>query len=144
MSKAKFTGQVETRWMTDGRKMRLLKEVVFKDKNDVVWKAPKGSVIDGASIPRELWSMIGSPFVGKYRRASVIHDVACVKRKQPYELVHYMFYEAMLCDGMPKSKANIMYIAVRDFGPRWDEDGNDLVLEDSLSDNWDDDGDYEP
>ena len=142
MSKAKFTGQVETRWMTDGRRMRLLKMVIFKDKNGVVWTAPKGSIIDGASIPRELWSMIGSPFVGKYRRASVIHDVACVKRKQPYELVHYMFYEAMLRDGMAKSKANIMYIAVRDFGPRWDEDGNDLLPEESLSDDWDIEDNY--
>lgn len=130
MSKPKFIGDVEARWLKDGRKMRLLKEVVFIDSKDREWKAPEGSVIDGASIPRELWSMMGSPFVGRYRRASVIHDVGCDERTQPHELVHYMFYEAMLCDGVAKSKAKLMYVAVRDLGPKWDENGNDLPDDD--------------
>lgn len=139
MADTEFLGEVEALWLSDGRKMRLLKEISFKDSEERIWTAPEGSVIDGASIPRELWSMIGSPFVGKFRRASVIHDVACVERSQPYELVHHMFLEAMLCDGVKKGKANIMYFAVRDFGPRWDEDGNDLQLEEEWDDNEDGD-----
>ena len=79
--------------------------------------------------------MTGSPFVGKYRRASVIHDVACVERTQPHQLVHHAFYEAMLCDRVPTSKAKLMYVTVRDLGPRWDENGKDLPPDDD----WDDD-----
>ena len=79
--------------------------------------------------------MTGSPFVGKYRRASVIHDVACVERTQPHKLVHYAFYEAMLCDRVPTSKAKLMYVTVRDLGPKWDENGKDLPPDDD----WDDD-----
>lgn len=130
MPEAKFIGDIEARWLSDGRNMQLLKDVVFVDSKEREWKAPKGSVIDGASIPRELWSMTGSPFVGKYRRASVLHDVACVERSQKHELVHYMFYEAMLFDGVEKGKAKLMYIAVREMGPKWDENGDDLVVED--------------
>lgn len=126
MAKSKFIGAVEARWLSDGRKMRLLEDFSFIDSRQHQWIAPKGSVIDGASIPREMWSMTGSPFVGRYRRASVIHDVACVERTQSHELVHRMFYEAMLHDGVAKGKARIMYIAVRDLGPRWDNNGNDI------------------
>ena len=135
MSTTKFIGEVEARWLSDGRKMRLLKDITFIDSKNREWKAPAGSVIDGASIPRELWAMTGSPFVGKYRRASVIHDVACVERTQPHEQVHYMFYEAMLRDRVSKGKAKLMYVAVRDMGPKWDENGDDLPPDDD----WDDD-----
>ena len=30
-----------------------------------------------------------------------------------------MFYEAMLCDGVPEEQAFLMYTAVRLFGPKW-------------------------
>ena len=107
MSKTKFIGEVEARWLSDGRKMRLLKDITFIDSKNREWKAPAGSVIDGASIPRELWAMTGSPFVGKYRRASVIHDVACVERTQPHELVHYMFMKRCYVIGYRKEKRNL-------------------------------------
>lgn len=139
MAKSKYVGEVEARWLSDGRKMKLLKDVVFIDTNDHHWLAPAGSVIDGASIPREMWALTGSPFVGKYRRASVIHDVACVERTQTHEAVHRMFYEAMLRDGVAKGKARVMYIAVRDLGPRWDKKGKDLQAPDFWGDDNDDD-----
>ena len=56
--------------------MTLLNELRYTDPKGVVWIAPAGSVIDGASIPRALWSFMGGPFEGKYRNASVLHDVA--------------------------------------------------------------------
>ena len=62
MSKTKFIGEVEARWLSDGRKMRLLKDIIFIDSKNREWKAPAGSVIDGASIPRELRAMTGSPY----------------------------------------------------------------------------------
>ena len=119
-AKNKFIGDVKTSWEeTNGRDMKLLQSVVYIDAHHRVWKAPKDSIIDGASIPRFFWRIIGSPFVGRYRRASVVHDVYCKTRSRPYKMVHKMFYEAMLCDGVPKMKAYVMYLAVRFGGPKW-------------------------
>jgi len=136
MPDAYFIGDVEVKWLKDGRKMKLLSDFGFIDHTGKQWLAPADRTVDGASIPRFFWSVIGSPFIGKFRRASVLHDVACVDRTEPYEDVHRMFYEAMLADNTPALKARKMYAAVRNFGPRWDEDGNDLATEDD--DLWDD------
>lgn len=113
-----FYGDVKTYW-GPRRKMILLDDVFFIDSLGILWRAQTGSEIDGASIPRFFWRFIGSPFVGLYRRASVIHDVACVERNRPHQEVHRMFYDAMIADNVPKIKARIMYMAVRVFGPKW-------------------------
>ena len=123
-----FEGEVIARWLKDGRKMKLLENFHFVDASGKRWSAPKGSVIDGASIPRILWDSVGGPFTGKYRRASVLHDVACVERAEPYQDVHRMFYEAMIADKTSIAKAKKMYMAVASFGPKWDENGEDLKI----------------
>lgn len=43
---------------------------------DELLTAPRGMVTDGASVPRIMWRVIGSPFTGRYRWPSVIHDAA--------------------------------------------------------------------
>lgn len=117
-----FIGEVKTRWLKhDGadRDMQLLSDFAFIDSAGVRWDAPAGSIINGASIPRQLWSGVGSPFVGDYRRASVVHDVHCVLKERPHKEVHRMFYDAMICDGVSPFRAKYMYQAVRLFGPKW-------------------------
>ena len=76
-----FSGQIETRWENDGVTMVLLNELRYTDPYGEVWVAPAGSRVDGASIPRAFWSVIGGPFEGKYRNASVLHDVAYEEQK---------------------------------------------------------------
>lgn len=118
----KFIGEVETRWLRNGgadRDMELLSDFSFVDARGVRWDAPKGWKINGASIPPQLWSAVGSPFVGDYRRASVVHDVQCDLRERPHKEVHRMFYDAMICDGVAPFRARYMYQAVRLFGPKW-------------------------
>ena len=105
--------------MADGRTMRLLEDFAYIDPSGRRWEAPKGSVIDGASIPQFAWSLIGGPFEGPYRNASVIHDVACVERKLAWQDVHLAFYTAMRAADVSPWKAKIMYGAVYHFGPRW-------------------------
>lgn len=116
----RFVGRIVAEWLDDGRKMRLLEPFSYVDSRGARWDAPKGSVIDGASIPAFAWSIIGGPFEGKYRKASVIHDVACVTQIKPWQSVHRAFYEAMLADGVGSIKAKTMYAAVYHFGPRWE------------------------
>lgn len=114
-----FEGEVEAVWLDDHRHMKLKANFAYIDARGKRWLAPTHSLIDGASIPRPLWSFFGSPFEGAYRKASVVHDVACDQMKESWEDVHRMFYEACRCGGVGERKAKLMYWAVYHFGPRW-------------------------
>jgi hypothetical protein len=114
-----YSGYVEARWENDGRNMTLLRELRFTDPQGVTWVAPAGSVVDGASIPRSLWSIMGGPFEGKYRNASVLHDVAYEQHTRPWAKCDRMFYDAMRCSGVGPVEAGTMYYALLKFGRHW-------------------------
>ena len=99
--------------------MKLAKAFAFIDAERRWWRVPKGAIVDGASIPKALWSLIGGPFEGKYRNASIVHDWYCDVRTRLWEDVHRMFHEALLTSGVGRLQAQLMYAAVRRFGPRW-------------------------
>jgi len=114
-----YTGEPVTRWNPDGRTMTLLTELRYTDPHGEVWVAPIGSQVDGASIPRYLWSIMGGPFEGKYRNGSVLHDVAYGERKRPWQDSDRMFYYAMRCSGVSAIEAKTMYYALYKFGHHW-------------------------
>jgi hypothetical protein len=114
-----FSGPVDARWDPDGRTMTLLSEVRYTDPDGVVWVAPAGSKVDGASIPRAFWSLIGGPFDGKYRAASVLHDVAYDQQTRPWKQVDRMFYNALRCSGVGVVEAKTMYYALYRHGHHW-------------------------
>lgn len=114
-----FIGTVKAEWLDDGRKMKLLEPFTYQDQNGLKWPAPRDSVVDGASIPRVFWAYVGGPFEGKYRNASVTHDVECQTKQHRWKDVHRMFYNACRCGGVGAVKAKIMFAAVYHFGPRW-------------------------
>jgi hypothetical protein len=114
-----FTGEPVTKWNPDGRTMTLLTELRYTDPNGEVWVAPVGSQVDGASIPRYLWSIMGGPFEGKYRNASVLHDVSYGQRNRPWQDCDRMFYNAMRCSGVSAVEAKTMYYALYRFGNHW-------------------------
>ena len=115
----RFRGVVQAEWLDDGRRMRLVADFGFVQPDSTVWIAPKDSIIDGASIPRVFWSFIGGPFEGRYRNASVVHDVACVVKNRPWRQVHRMFYLATRTGGVGALNAKVMFGAVFLFGPQW-------------------------
>ncbi len=114
-----YSGPVDTRWDTDGRTMTLLNELRYVDPKGVTWIAPAGSRIDGASIPRSLWSFMGGPFEGKYRNASVLHDVSYDLHDKPPKECDLMFYNAMRCSGVGAVEAKTMYYSLLRFGRHW-------------------------
>ena len=114
-----YSGFVEARWENDGRTMTLLSELRYTDPNGQVWLAPAGSKVDGASIPRSLWTIMGGPFEGRYRNASVLHDVAYTKHNRPWQDCDRMFYNAMRCSGVSAVEAGTMYYALYRFGHHW-------------------------
>lgn len=114
-----YSGYPETRWDPDGRTMTLLNELRYTDPAGLVWVAPAGSKVDGASIPRSLWTFMGGPFEGKYRNASVLHDVAYDQKKWPPEDCDRMFYNAMRCSGVSAVEAKTIYYSLLRFGHHW-------------------------
>jgi hypothetical protein len=113
----RFSGNPITEWLTDegeDRRMKLVEDFWYEDPDNHRWIAPAGSTVDGASIPASLWSLIGSPYTGEYRRASIVHDIACgddhsVRRKDADK----MFYYACLAGGCTLFQAQMLYAGVR-------------------------------
>lgn len=112
-----FSDGPVTKWLVEGtepnRDMELAEDFTYTDPNGRVWPAPKGAVINGASIPRPLWNSVGSPFTGPYRRAAVVHDVACGDANVPRKDADVMFYHACLAGGCGKLQARKLYAGVR-------------------------------
>ena len=119
MSKGRFSGDPRTRWLSepgDDRKMEMLEEFTFTDPAGRVWRAPVGSLVNGASIPRPLWSVVGSPYTGDYRRASIVHDVASIQAgndEAKRRAADRMFYHACRAGGCSVREATILYLGVR-------------------------------
>lgn len=112
--KAQFVGKVFVEWLDDekGRNMKLTKPFVFKDGSGVDWKVPANTIINGASIPQYLWTILGSPYVGKYRKASVVHDHFWKdEATDEQKAVDWMFKEAADAEGATNSW--LLYAGVR-------------------------------
>lgn len=135
----RYVGELITKWDSDGRHMYLNRDFAFIDTRGTQWQVPKGAKVDGASIPKSLWSVIGGPFSGKYRAASVIHDYYCDVQTRPSKAVHKVFHDAMLASGVTPNWATLIYNAVDWFGPSWDkvrviEPGCEVLTKDNIED----------
>jgi len=120
-----FTNTVKAEWPEgEPRKMWIIEPLSYVDSMEVEWNVPSGAVINGISTPKILWSIMGSPYVGKARRASVFHDYYYQSREVEKSLVDAMFYEAMKTDGVPHIKAHLMYLALQSTGETWEEYDN--------------------
>jgi hypothetical protein len=114
-----FSGEPLTRWCTEDcadRKMKLEEPFHYVDPEDKTWLAPEGCEIDGASIPRALWALVGSPFTGDYRRASIVHDQACRDASgdlSKRRAADRMFFHACRAGGCTIEEATTLYLGVR-------------------------------
>lgn len=80
---------------------------------------PVGYVSDGASIPRFFWRMVGHPFSPLFVRPALVHDIRCEFKVGSWEDTHDQFYRNLRAEGVGKTRARLMHVAVRTFGPRW-------------------------
>jgi Protein of unknown function (DUF1353) len=115
----RYVGELVLKMADDGRTAILVQPFGYVDPEGREWPVPVKTVVDGASIPRPLWSIVGSPWTGLYRKASVIHDYYCDIKDRGWRNVHKVFYDAMLTEGLGIIQAKIMYAAVLQFGPKW-------------------------
>lgn len=106
-------------------------ELTYRDLNDKVWKAPAGTITDGASIPSYFTDLFGGKMNKKHLFAAIIHDAYCgianngqsSYQVESWQDTHHMFYYACLKNGTDKTRAGTMYAAVRLGGPRWSANG---------------------
>ena len=120
-SYGEYVGRLMLEPLPDGRHMRLGEPYGFVDPDKKKWPVPKGTYVDGATIPRALWSIAGGPYEGNYLHASVIHDYYCDVRSEPWREVHRVFYNGMRASGVSELRAKLMYAAVYFAGPRWSD-----------------------
>lgn len=84
-------------------------------ETDYGFTIPKGFLINGASIPRLVWSAIGGPYSPDILRASVIHDYMYI-HKLGRDKADNAFYRVLQEDDTHGLKAYLMYVAVKSFG----------------------------
>lgn len=100
---------------------KLLKDYWYIDSAGRKWTVPKGYVVNGASIPKAVWSVVGGPWSGKYRNAAVIHDYLTGEKISTSEIVHRLFYDSMRESGVSLVRARLMYAAVVVGGGVWSD-----------------------
>ena len=111
-----FSGPIRAEWAPDGVHMALLEAVAYTDPQGRVWNAHAGFVTDGASIPQQFWSLIGSPFTGKYRVAAVFHDAAYATLGVLKDDADRMLFQACLELGCARWIADALYAGVHEGG----------------------------
>ena len=92
----------------------------YKPDDLCEYTIPAGFISDGASIPRALWSTIGSPFYPKFIPAALYHDYL-LSLSDPSLTKSYIdkeFHRLLLANGVSKFRARLMFWAVRSFGKR--------------------------
>jgi len=110
-------------------KVNIIKEDVFILLEDVVVESlgykitvKKGFDFDGASIPKWLWSIYGSPLNGNYVVASLIHDGLYASQKVTKSVSDKIFLDIMKQSSVGYIKRTSMYLAVRVLGSKdWKE-----------------------
>lgn len=101
--------------------MKLLGDITYRDCAGNRHLVKEGVVVNGASIPRAAWSLLGyTPWSGRSQRPAILHDHLCEDVLFTSDRVHELFYEALKAEGVADFDARLMYAAVLNFGPQWD------------------------
>jgi hypothetical protein len=66
---------------------------------------------DGASIPRALWTVVGSPFLPEFITAAIVHDYCC-KEDWDVQEMSDVFFELLMLSGVNTIRGTLMREAV--------------------------------
>lgn len=92
--------------------------VVLSDSSQIQHSVslPEGYCFDGASIPRCLWSLIGSPFEPSLMLAACVHDWYCDHSRDCYQsrvIGDAVFFYLLTKAGVARWRRVLMYLGVR-------------------------------
>lgn len=100
--------------LVEGYRFKTLEPVRLSSRAGVRVHVPVGFITDLASVPRCLWWWF--PPHGKWAVASVVHDYMYEQAISTKEDADNTFFKLLRIYGVPKTKARLMYWAVRLFG----------------------------
>jgi Protein of unknown function (DUF1353) len=127
-----FLGKVALEWDDeDGfnrHKIKLLSDFGFQDPSGKKWIAQKGAELDGNSFTPLFEQMVGLPFAGEHRRASLLHDYFAKQLNEPWRDVRRMYYAALLAEGMSDHEAKTAYAVLYGAGMRWEPKGSTCYI----------------
>jgi hypothetical protein len=124
---ARFVGRVVVEWLDDDPfipSLRLVEDFGFQDGQGNTFLVPKGSVLDGRSLPPTFRDLFGGPFVGQYRKTSVIYDHLCRSMSEQWKVADRLFYHAAVAEGVEDNEAKQMYMTLYAGGLRWEPKGS--------------------
>ncbi|HPM74168.1 MAG TPA: DUF1353 domain-containing protein [Saccharofermentans sp.] len=99
----------------ESREYRLEEDFLYCHRLSTTILIKEGFWFDGASIPVFAWSLVGSPFTGKYTVAALLHDGIFGAELFPRKQCDIIFKEAMEDWQTPWIQRTIMYHAVDKF-----------------------------
>jgi hypothetical protein len=121
-----FKGRVVVEWLDDPfvPTMRLVEPFAYQQAKGRTWEVPGGHVLKGRGMPPLFRDLIGQPFYGGFRKASIVYDHATQEMKQPWDEAQLMFLEASMAEGVNEPEAKAMYMLLRAQGSRWEVPGS--------------------
>lgn len=127
-----FLGKVAVEWDDENgfnrHRIKLLSDFGFEDPAGKKWIAEKGAALDGSSFTPVFEQMVGLPFVGEHRRASVLHDYYSQQLTESWQDVRRMYYAALLAEGMSEHEAKTAYAVLYGAGMRWEKKGSTCYI----------------
>lgn len=115
-------GSFKGKWAVEEYGPRLVittKEISYTTDEGITHTVEEGFISDGGSIPRILWPIIGSPFVGHYRKSVLVHDKFYATQRDDEgnkitrEYADKVFLDAMKDEEVPSWKRHAMYRGIR-------------------------------
>ena len=109
-----FITDLKLRPLPDGKRWRLLGNLVYHSGRYGTIVVPECFTTDLASIPQVFWGIL-SP-LAEHERAAVIHDYLYTQQKRSRRQCDVIFLEAMKVCGTGWLKRSVIYWMVRLFG----------------------------
>ena len=116
MTTVEFQRHVDWRYLCSNPRKRFLVDDFMFSVDGRHYGITSGFWTDSASIPRAVWSLIGSPFTGRYVIPALIHDMLYCAQWFRRDKCDEVFYAAMLKCHVPKVQAWLIYKSVRMWG----------------------------
>ena len=110
-----FPAMLDVRVYPDGDSWELLKPFIYIASDGSRTEVPAETLVNGASVPRFWWRVIGSPKSGRYVWASVPHDYLWEQAKLgqiTFRQANWVFWDAMVTLGETRWRAWAMWAAV--------------------------------
>ena len=105
-------GDVLLEFLDDGENAVVKGGYVLVAPDGTEYPVHDGTVTDGASIPRALWSIVGSPFTGRYRDVAPWHDQEYKRKGSNEAAANRILRDASIGLGCPRVLAWALFLGV--------------------------------